>query len=235
MDKHRDITKSVPPREAPAVVAVRWLGCYGRLTHESVNFEYRASRVSCEVMQRERITKLHMRSDRVGLLIDTNKTKLIRAWAGDAYTPYPHQHKPRTLSMRDVRTSYVRTWDRVYALRSKKSCIEALISNPVYSAVVLDDSAQDWVQEIAITLAWRLAIPVIHFDKLDLHEEAAPHPRCNECHVRCAIYECAQCGHTDRFVAHRRWCGSLWKCVEDAQCYCNRFNVSIPPAWRKIV
>lgn len=209
-DKQRNITKSVQPKPVPLVI--RWLGCYGSFEWSSVDFEAQATRVSCEVLG-DNTTKLNTG---LGLLVDTDKTKLIRAWNGDAYTPRSGKFKVLSYKDNSNRLRFVSRWDRVHGLSNKHNgYLEALVSNPTYSAVLTSRGYEVEAQH----LARRLGIPVISLDELaayirtpDNSYKTASYPksRCKECKVAGSNYlvscEC--------FIMyeqlHRKWC-SLYK------------------------
>jgi len=147
-------------------VAVRWLGAYGRADSvaEMAAWEAMPGRqVACEIIPRgESMPGVDHVS--VGLLVDQSRTRLVAAYAGDAWTMIGgdgHRLWP------ERRLRYVTRWDRVgsiarlYEYGPGGQYIEGTIERPVYTAVVVRHRA-DRVMRIAREVADTMGLPIVN-------------------------------------------------------------------------
>jgi hypothetical protein len=131
----RNKLRGVHPGEVPIVV--RWLGAYGHHSDvkEMAEWELQPDRwVAAEALRKG---KSYIHCSLVGLLVDTDKTTLIRAYRGDSYTDVTKAKKLKASRNRD----FVTRWEHVYAVNRRLNgkggpYVECTIANPIYKAIV---------------------------------------------------------------------------------------------------
>lgn len=144
---------------------VRWLGAYGRSSDldTMIGFESRPMRaVSAECFTKK--DKSILTKSMIGLVIDTNKTILHRAYAGDAFTG-----RDSDSVYKSTRSSidYVTSWGEAFGLvrktrRDSGRYIEAVVDAPKYSHVVYRGKESDIVKYIGNGMK----LPIIYYDDL---------------------------------------------------------------------
>ena len=137
-DKKRYKIRGLHHKAPPLVV--RWLGAYGHASDlvEMAKWESAPDRqVAAEALDYQGISRIEQ--SRVGLLVDTQRTHLMRAYVGDAYTYVGKNGK--LLANRQV--AYVTQWGHVWWVIKKAAhqrwYVEATLDHPVYKAVVVKD------------------------------------------------------------------------------------------------
>ena len=152
---------------APPPPVIRWLGAYGYGSDVAsvAAFEVAPTRpVSAEPCWdgESRLTR-QKPYVKVGLLVDTTSTTLVRAWASDAWTP--STSNGATFAERSAKIPSVRHWDQVAGLKSGKRYGEVLIASPKYTAIVCRDKS---AYAFAAALADILELPVISLEDIKM-------------------------------------------------------------------
>lgn len=150
-----------PKRSRLPVVAVRWLGAYGRAgdMESLVRSEFCARiEVACEVIQSgERSGITHTG---VGLLVDQEYTRLVRCYSEDSWTVL-NKNNGQLYAERNV--CFVTEWNQVNGLTKTGSYLEGTIADPIYKAIVCRSGNRN--RKFAEKLSKLTGLPVIPFEE----------------------------------------------------------------------
>jgi len=143
---------------------VRWMGAYGRgaTVADIAAFEAAPGRpVSAEAFRFGQSLGLAGEVAKVGLVVDTTKTVLLKAYAGDACTADKGRISSRMLGL--VKVCYWGDIDRMSDSMTEDWYIEAFIESPVYQSVVYlgEDPPQ-----FARDLAEAMGLPLTRYDRV---------------------------------------------------------------------
>lgn len=146
--------------EAPPLV-IRWLGAYGHASDlvEMAKWEAAPDRqVAAEALSYSGNSRI--KRAKVGLLVDTERTTLARAYVGDSYTHVTNDGR----LFADRQCPYVVEWGHVWWVVKKAAhqrwYSEVTLHRPVYKAVVVKDRRPTTL-EVARAVADIMDLPVV--------------------------------------------------------------------------
>lgn len=166
------------PQEKPTVV--RWVNLYGslqrcttpKLAKRFADFEKSPNRpVSAEAYT---AGKRKVEKAKFGLLVDTARTELLACTSEDAFTPTSRLDKISPCFYKTSKTKYgslvpvAFEWEQIENLPVTKSqgslgCREAVIVNPVYTAVVVV-KGKNSKRKLAEEFAKEMGLPLVEID-----------------------------------------------------------------------
>ena len=150
-----------PKRSSKPVVAIRWLGAYGRAgdMESLVHSEFCARiEVACEVIQSGE--KSGITHTGVGLLVDQEYTKLVRCYSEDSWTVL-NENNGQLYAERNVH--FVTEWNQINELRKTGSYLEGTIADPIYKAIVCRSGERN--RKFAEKLSKLTGLPIVPFEE----------------------------------------------------------------------